>query len=556
MSRNVHKEDVTIVKLPQDAIQEDRGLNTCGVPQLVLASISDVISYKNDRTAIAYKFDTMTVELEDSNGVVTPAAGIAVSFPHQPDAVGFVIDWRQVLDGGGDLAQGCYRVRVNWTLAGNSDWFYHGAYQLREYSTFNARGTTRLYVVLNDLVRKQGINYKDSGFAGTVRFEGIFGYMQPNYDTENNTHTDRTRHKVRNEAIRTYELRTSYLLKCMTRLIDEETLLAANQIYVTDHNAGNHDQSIYDFPVILDENESPSFEYPVGSVYAKITAKFLDKRAVHESKYDGNIAGSENVILELPSAVSSCPVATVTLDSASFLTVPSGSTTDAKLVDQNDVTISPISIISGVIKVDQTPPPQRNTAKIMQTGQSSFITGDAGDNPQGRDVDFVTLESVPLHDDESPTINTTTNRFTDEFGGQTYTIGIILDWSTWDGAELLGWQNNFQLGVPVVGGSGYMPLTTAIAYCNAFTLGGFSGWHQCNFFELASVAKDEIDGFNYAPFNSTLVNYLWTNSTLNTTIARRYRQDISAWELPTIAGNNANPFPCRYFSLSTSNVLS
>ena len=144
-----------------------------------------------------------------------------------------------------------------------------------------------MIIQLNDLVRKQGINYRNSGFAGTLRFKGKFGYMQPNYDSENIIYRDRTRSKVRNEALRTYELRTSYLLRCMTRLIDEECLLVANNIFITDCNADNHEQYTQ-FPVILNEDESPSFEYPLG-VYAKITASFHDKVAYHESKYDGNI---------------------------------------------------------------------------------------------------------------------------------------------------------------------------------------------------------------------------------------------------------------------------
>jgi len=489
MPRNVHKDDSLIIQLPQEAIQEDRGLKTCAVPQLVLASTMDVVSYKNDRTAIAYKFDSMTIELEDRNGVVTPAQGISVSFPHQPDAVGFIIDWRQVTDGGGALVQGCYRVRVNWTLAGNSDWFYYGSYNLLEYSIFNARNTARLYVVLNNLVRKQGINYKDSGFAGTVRFEGIFGFMQPNYDIENNTHTNRERYSVRREALRTYELRTSFLPRCQTRLIDEETLLAANQIYITDHNANNHDQQFYDFPVIIKEGESTTFEYTTG-VYAKIVAKFLDKVAYHESKYDGNIAGSENVILQLPTTVASCPSATVTLDSATFLTVGSGSTTDANLVDQNDVTITPISIISGVVKVFQNPPQIfRSTAELLKSG-------DVGDGNNGRDLDPLTLDSAPIHDNGDPTINTTTNRFTDTLGGQVYLDTIVIDWSTFNGSTVLGYS---------------MPTTetlspnSAITFAAALSLGTYtSGWGLVNRPELGNLMNDGYNGYiSYPPFNIT-----------------------------------------------------
>lgn len=324
--RNVHKEEAIIFKLPVEAIAEDRGLSYCETPQLVVASLDDAAYYKNDRTALAYKFDAMTIELEDSSGNAYPAPGVEVAFPYQSDAIGFVIDWRQVAEGGA-LVQGCWKVKVNWEIEGVTGWFYYGAYELKEYSPFNVRGTVRLFVVLNDLVRKQGINYKDSGFAGTVRFKGFFGDMQPNYDTENIVYTDRTREKVRNEALRTYELRSNYLLHCMTRLIDEEHLLAANQIYISDHNASNHVQNYFDFPVILSEDESPKFDY-TGTVYAKVTALFRDKVQVHESKYDGNIKGSSNIILSLPTVVSSstpCEDATYEVKNSDLDVLASGS---------------------------------------------------------------------------------------------------------------------------------------------------------------------------------------------------------------------------------------
>ncbi len=495
MSRNVHKEETTIFKLPQDAIQEDRGLRTCGVPQKVLASITDVVSYKNDRTAIAYKFDTMTIELEDTSGTVTSAPGLAVSFPYQSDAKGFVIDWRQVLNGGGALAQGCYRVRVNWTLAGNSGWFYYGSYQLLEYSIKNAAKTTRLYVVLNDLVRKQGINYKDSGFAGTVRFEGIFGFMQPNYDTENNTHTNRERFKVRNEAIRTYELRTSYLLRCMTRVIDEETLLAANQIYVTDHNAQNHDQQYYDFPVILDENESPSFEYPTGSVYAKITAKFLDKVAYHESKYDGNIAGSENVILELPTTVASCADASYDVEYANGDPIQSG------------------TIPSGGSDTIIVPNPTINTF-TTKTGQTTPATPAAtysdGDTQRGRLVDFFTLSS------NNPYGNTL--RFTGTTGTSTIQAdGIMIDWGHRNDTSVYTWFTTEQSGVNY---------DTDIANAHSASFGGLNNWLLPNRNEAITIMDEGSSiATNFTPLNLSTAVILRTctedpnNTGQNTVIA-------------------------------------
>lgn len=342
MARNVHKDEVSLINIPSDAIAEDRGLRFCAVPQLILISHDDAAYYKNDRTAIAYKFDSMDVVLE-KDGYDHEAPGVEVSFPWQSDAVGYIIDWRQLEN------YGCYRVRIDWVLGGNSGSFYYGSYNVLEYTPFNARGTVRLFVVLNDVVRRHGINYRDSGYAGTVRFKGIFGYMQPNYDAENIVYADRSRHKVRIEALRSYELHTNQLLECMTRLIDEDTLLAANQIYVTDHNATNHRQDFYDFPVVLSDTESPVFKYNEGPL-ASLTAVFLDKVAAHESKYDGDIKGSDNLILSLPTVVNNptpCEDGTAVLkdtsgDVLSSTPVPSG------------VTV-PITAPDGDISINSTP---------------------------------------------------------------------------------------------------------------------------------------------------------------------------------------------------------
>ena len=72
-------------------------------------------------------------------------------------------------------------------------------------------------------------------------------------------------------------------------------------------------------------------------------------------------------------------------------------------------------------------------ATIMKTGQTvSYRTGDDGDIEAGRATDFLTLAS------NNPFGNT--NRFTDELGGQTYTNNIVIDWSTYNGTDVLGYS--------------------------------------------------------------------------------------------------------------------
>jgi hypothetical protein len=380
-NKNVHIEEIDKVRLPSVVSMEDRGAEFCKTPIRAVATLSSVDLDKNSRLGLAYKFDSIDVYLErKSDGVTIPAPGIAVTFPNQSDACGFVIDWRQVTKTVGPLttlAVDCYRVKVNYTKGTAAGTFYECSIDLREYNNFNTEGFVNLFVVLNDLVKDHGINYKDSGFASTLMFRGQFGYMQPNYVTTNNIYSgDSSRRKVDIKSIKTFELRTNHLLSCVTQQLDEDYLLAANQIYITDWNANNHIQGKYvNFPLIISQEESPSFEYDTG-VYAKMKVIFNKKQQLHESKYSGDIKGSDNIILELPTLIGSQVNAIVrntvpttlgtvagggtftvsdspiTLNSVTFLDVPAEVTQDIVLQDQNSDPIVPASLIGNIISVN------------------------------------------------------------------------------------------------------------------------------------------------------------------------------------------------------------
>jgi hypothetical protein len=351
--RNVYQKDFKTVSIP--SFREDEEVfddKTCKEPFVVLADLTNANYERNDRTGIALKCDSLTVELE-KDGVLINAPGIAVNFPCQDDAKGFVIDWRQVTSNG-DLAVGCYKVKVSYDIAGITGSYYYGSYELKKYNRVNYLNTVQMFVVLNDYVRKDGINYRDSGFATTIRFYGKFGYMQPNYSSENIIYNDRLREKVRNEAVRTYELKTNRLLNCYTQRLDAEFLLCANQIFITDNNPTNHE--VYNkFAVIVDEEQTPTFEYTDEGVYAKMTAFFKEKLQVSESKYSGDIKGSENVILELPTVIGTgitCDNADLTLNGVDFLSVASGSDTNIELIDQDDNPVNPLSVVGSTIQID------------------------------------------------------------------------------------------------------------------------------------------------------------------------------------------------------------
>lgn len=362
----------------------------------------------------------------------------------------------------------------------------------------NARYTVQVFSVLNDVVRKDGINYRDSGFANAIRFRGTFGYMQPNYQTTNLSYTDRTRKKVNNEALRTYELRTSYLVGCLTEAIDEHHLLAANSIWITEHNPLAHIQYI-EFPVIVDMETSPSLEYPTG-VYAKLTATFKDKVAVHQSKYDGDIAATENVTFNLPQGLACIGENANISVNGTFEGTTDTADVNVTLSDSSGtVTPDSITITGNTVAIDLAAPVASVVgAPLLKTGQTtSYRTGDDGDLQAGRDISFFTLNYT------NPFGNT--NRFTDELGGSAYTNNIVIDWSTYDGSEVLGYYRTL---------GGAVTWNDAIDNALALSVGTFTtGWRLANSNEANNIVNRSLGTLtmNYAPINNP--NSIWTSTT-------------------------------------------
>lgn len=165
----------------------------------------------------------------------------------------------------------------------------------------------------------------------------------------------------------------------------------------------------------------------------------------------------------------------------------------------------------------------RTTAKLMKTGQTvSQQTGDDGDVEAGRNVDFFTLaENNPFGN---------TNRFTDEFGGQTYTNSIVIDWSTYDGSTVLGWSNTVRGTGPV------RTWSQNIADAMLLSIGGFtSGWRIPNIGELFSIINF---GFNPANYVFNFLNYSPFNILANLSTSTRasaqniYKINVSSGSSP------------------------
>jgi hypothetical protein len=213
---------------------------------------------------------------------------------------------------------------------------------------------------------------------------------------------------------------------------------------------------------------------------------------------------------------------------------------DIQLTDGvNPVTPNDVTVVGNVVTIEvpaATPAPVGAT--LMKTGQTtSYRTGDDGDLEAGRATDFFTLAS------NNPFGNT--NRFTDELGGQTYTNNIVIDWSTYNGATVLGYYR-----LPLTGAV----WNDAIDNCLAHSIGTFtSGWRLTNIQELLNICNYSLNQLlDYVPFSQPSTLNLWTSNTRPSATTSAYYVSTSTGGLIVIGkGSLAGvQIPVRTFTVT------
>lgn len=155
------------------------------------------------------------------------------------------------------------------------------------------------------------------------------------------------------------------------------------------------------------------------------------------------------------------------------------------------------------------------------TGQTtSYRTGDDGYQfsnlwqpffaieRKGRKIQLATWLTLT-----SPNMFGNTNRFTDQFGGQTYADNYAIDHYTG-----LGW-----ITVPNVIGQNW---NTAIDGAEAETYLNFTDWQLPNVNQIMSILNYSVAlPLNYAPFNLTAaasIKFLWTSTTVTNSTTFAY----------------------------------
>lgn len=175
-----------------------------------------------------------------------------------------------------------------------------------------------------------------------------------------------------------------------------------------------------------------------------------------------------------------------------------------------------------------------DSANLIRTGQfASFIIGDDGDNPRGREF-YILSSNNPFGNNF---------RFTDDLGGQDYTNDIVVDWSTYDGTNVLCYKKT-----PTTGTLSWDELITTI---NGLTIAGFTNWRLWNLKEMFNLMDYSLDYvFEYAPFGIG-ETYFYTSTTYERDTNQAWFSYANyGWVQPTIKSQTFGGIAVRYFTLN------
>lgn len=186
------------------------------------------------------------------------------------------------------------------------------------------------------------------------------------------------------------------------------------------------------------------------------------------------------------------------------------------------------------LKSASTPPSVGAT--LMKTGQTtSYRTGDDGDIEAGRAASFSVLAS------NNPFGNT--NRFTDELGTQSYVKNIVIDWSTYNGTDVLGYYR-------IISATN-INWNTAIDSAAALSIVGFtSGWRLPNKKEMENIYNYQLAyPISYAPFSFANIA-IWTSTTYAASTTLAYLNSYSWINLAAKTDSSSRWIACRNFTVT------
>ena len=282
-----NKQTVNVIRFPK-GFAEERRLNCppChDCKQLKLADLTAENIYKNDVTGVFSKKgepgDIVNFVMTNETGLEIANLGSVKVFPQDSLAVGFVYSWKEILTTHGP---GCYTIKITFTIGGVVGGYTYGIYRLKQYSIEAAKNTVKLHTTFNSYNEVENVDFTDSRFVDSIRFEGYFGDRQPKKEISTLISKGMRVEKIKKENLNEYELVTNPVNIHITRQLIDLHLLNEDDILISDHNATNHSFLLLDVPVY--QIESEEVEYFTGSRLAKLTTLFGDRVKNKRSYYN------------------------------------------------------------------------------------------------------------------------------------------------------------------------------------------------------------------------------------------------------------------------------
>jgi hypothetical protein len=172
---------------------------------------------------------------------------------------------------------------LNYTIAGIAGAHTVRVLQLKKFNRQNVKESVRIYSQFNSYFQKDNVDFTNSNFKDTVRFNGFFGFREPGTDVNNLIDKGRTVVKITRENVNKYTLNTDPIEICMSKQLIDFHLLNEDTLKISDYNRFNHDFQIHDKEVSL--VDEPKIEYMEFDRRAKISVIFGDRKLEDKSYY-------------------------------------------------------------------------------------------------------------------------------------------------------------------------------------------------------------------------------------------------------------------------------
>lgn len=242
-------------------------IKECCYQAEVFAQTEDSDDDKNDYTGFWHKkqvpnetanFVLVNVETSDEYDLDDNTYGTYKDFgtiSDNPNLKTFILKWKKVLELHGE---GLFTVVKRVSIAGINYEEAQVNYNLRVYSVNRADKSVRIDIKTDGLMERLKVDFANSGFETSLRFNGFFGRREPKYEEDTIVYNNFVKEQISMMQTNEYTLQSNLLPSCMTQPIID-FLLFANDIYLNDYNLNNHLRNIIKLPVKFADNKGTSY---------------------------------------------------------------------------------------------------------------------------------------------------------------------------------------------------------------------------------------------------------------------------------------------------------